>query len=59
MCTLDRKACRPDAATAPGPEKELKECIDSVTELTLDFADIPTIEIGGLFYENRYHYDFK
>lgn len=39
---------RLDTATAPDFEKELKESLDSVTELILDFSELEYVSSAGL-----------
>lgn len=39
---------RLDTATAPDLEKELKESLDSVTELILDFSELEYVSSAGL-----------
>ena len=39
---------RLDTTTAPELEKELKDCLDSANELTLDFSNLEYISSAGL-----------
>lgn len=39
---------RLDTATTPEAEKEFKDCLDDITELTLDFSKLDYISSAGL-----------